>query len=395
MYGVHACHKAAAKGHSGIIQLLYLHKADIDCKDHSAETPLHFAARAGEGKCLAKLIDFKADVRAKDRDFFQPLHYAAYYGHTHCIDRLISCKAHVDAKNRNSCTALHQAVANGQHASVDVLLANNADIHITDAMGETALFWAARRGYHDILLRLIEHNAQIDAKDAHSNTIVHVAARAGQWHTIELILELQHPILQNIPAHSIKALNVEKGNASLGDRATLHDYSKEWVNWMTFQKDVKGDTCLDIASKAQLIVPEPSNVQLPTAQAIAQLQEKATEEAPFVMPPIKYFPSPKESFKVIERSIQLLQGYIWVRKHVSIVVDCFSNYLLSSSTFKFDMEYVVILLAFRCISYRQVLLFFFLFFVLLDSLCFYSYGNVCKSIDYSSSLALLLNWSLH
>jgi ankyrin repeat protein len=88
--GETALHAAIAENHRDIAVLLVNAGADVNARNMSARTPLHFLANSTmDDRRLAELmIDHGADVNAKDKNGQTPLDFAVYSGNTPVADML-------------------------------------------------------------------------------------------------------------------------------------------------------------------------------------------------------------------------------------------------------------------------------------------------------------------
>jgi ankyrin repeat protein len=73
--------EAAYFGHFDICRLLVNKGAQMEAKDVSGDTPLHWAAGSGHLEIVRLLCDHGADIEARNKDEWRPLHYAAHIGH--------------------------------------------------------------------------------------------------------------------------------------------------------------------------------------------------------------------------------------------------------------------------------------------------------------------------
>ena len=108
--------------------------ADVNAKDDSGLTPLHYA----EGKEIAEiLITEGADVNAGGQ--MTPLHYAASVGNKEIAELLIDNGADVNAQSFVGMTPLREAANQGHDSIVELLVAKGADVNLKDSDGRTPL----------------------------------------------------------------------------------------------------------------------------------------------------------------------------------------------------------------------------------------------------------------
>jgi cytohesin len=101
---------AAEFGRKEIAELLIAKGADVNVKDFTDLTLLHFAARKDHHEVAELLIANSADVNAKERRGRTPLHTAAYWGGKEVAALLIAKGADVNAKDKSAATPLGGAI---------------------------------------------------------------------------------------------------------------------------------------------------------------------------------------------------------------------------------------------------------------------------------------------
>ena len=127
-------HEAVETGNIEVVKHHLAAGADVNTKDDSGLTPLHYAG----GKEIAEiLIAEGADVNAGDQ--MTPLHYAASEGHKEVAELLISKGANVDAQSFVGMTPLREAANQGHDSIVELLVTKGADVNLKDSDGRTPL----------------------------------------------------------------------------------------------------------------------------------------------------------------------------------------------------------------------------------------------------------------
>ena len=106
-YGMTCLQTAAQNGHLSICRLLIDKGAQVEAKDNTDWTPLHWAANAGHVEIVRLLCDRGADVEARNRWGRRPLQSAAYHGHISVVKELIEVRnAEINARINGGWTAL-------------------------------------------------------------------------------------------------------------------------------------------------------------------------------------------------------------------------------------------------------------------------------------------------
>jgi hypothetical protein len=121
-------HYAARNGHIEISHLLLQNGAEVNVRSMWGRTPLHYAASQGHIDILHLLVENGADLEAQDDGGERVLYYAAYHRHLPFIQELIS-RYHVDinARRKDGRTALRMARLYG-HTEIITFLQENSSI---------------------------------------------------------------------------------------------------------------------------------------------------------------------------------------------------------------------------------------------------------------------------
>lgn len=93
---------------------------------------------------VKKLIRKGADINAKDNTQWTPLHWASHAGRKEIAELLIMSGVLVNAQEYQGMTPLHIATLLGYEYIVELLLVHGADKHIKDKDEETAEDMAVR-----------------------------------------------------------------------------------------------------------------------------------------------------------------------------------------------------------------------------------------------------------
>lgn len=125
--GTSPLHIAARIGDERIVTLLLeTRRANLNARDYSGATPMHWAAANGHPKVVIDLLERGAQPDATDLSDATPLHDAAWAGHAEVADALLKAGAQVDAVDAHGRTALHAAALLSQPDLVAVLLSAGA-----------------------------------------------------------------------------------------------------------------------------------------------------------------------------------------------------------------------------------------------------------------------------
>ena len=195
-----ALHKAAARGHRDIVELLLSKGASIEAMDQVEDTALHEASSNGHTSTVELLLTKGASVEATDKYKDTPLHKAARYGHPITVELLLTEGASVEAAGKYSNTPLHDAARNGYTRTVELLLAKGALVEAMDNTNSTPLHYASQRGHTSTVEVLLAKGASVQAASNNNETPLHQAARNGHTGAVELLLA---------KGASIEALNID------------------------------------------------------------------------------------------------------------------------------------------------------------------------------------------
>ena len=150
--GKTALHYAARKTSRVAVTINALLKAtniNMDAKNDEGHTPLHVAVKADHTEAVKALLAGGAGVEVTDSSGFTALHLAALHGRAGAVPLLLKSGADVNGKAQGW-TPLHRAAWGGDTATVKALLAGGADVDVRDTNGKTAQQIALQRGHGDI-----------------------------------------------------------------------------------------------------------------------------------------------------------------------------------------------------------------------------------------------------
>ena len=112
---------AAEKGSRVLVATLISEGADVNEKNESQQTPLHYAASSNAGDAAQALLAHGADVDARSESQRTPLHTAAYYNAVDAAKVLLAHGADVNARDEDEDTPLDDAERKG-HDEMETLL---------------------------------------------------------------------------------------------------------------------------------------------------------------------------------------------------------------------------------------------------------------------------------
>ena len=164
--GYTALHYSCRYGHVGIVRTLVKHKANVNARTDSGDTPLTLAARHGHSNIVhAFLSDYQCPVDAKGKDGYTALHYSCRYGNINIVRTLVKHKANVNAITDIGDTTLTLAARHGRDNVVHALLSDSQSlVNAKGQDGYTALHYSCRYNHVDIVRTLVNHKATVNAK---------------------------------------------------------------------------------------------------------------------------------------------------------------------------------------------------------------------------------------
>ncbi|CAF9926152.1 MAG: hypothetical protein ALECFALPRED_003371 [Alectoria fallacina] len=170
-------HWAVSYNHMPVVELLVSQKDfEPDVQDASGWTPLMIAASLRDGDDLIDLLLSKeADVNAKNYSGQTALHFTASKNNLETARKLISHGATARVKDKRGQLPLHRAAAIGSVPMVNLMLENKSPLNASDISGLTALHHAISEGHGDTALLLLKAGAETDKKDVDGNLAIDLA----------------------------------------------------------------------------------------------------------------------------------------------------------------------------------------------------------------------------
>lgn len=163
-------HQAAQAGDIDKVRILISEGADVNVKDQSSNTPLHYVAGGNtplypivlsrQRNVTMRPLANSANFNAKAKDGDTLLESVAYWDRKDVSELLIVKGADVNIKNWVGFTPLHEAVLKGRKEVAKLLIARGANVNAKDNAGRTPLFWAKEKGHTEIVEFLRKHGAE-------------------------------------------------------------------------------------------------------------------------------------------------------------------------------------------------------------------------------------------
>ena len=130
---------------------------EVNQRDETGATALHWAALAGHDHIVKRLINAKADVTvAEAGSGMTPLHGAARWNRLTSAKLLLANGAKIDARDRFGRTPLFDAMVKDRFEMIDLLLGSGADLSARNNEGQTPLEWAIAHRKPKLISYLVE-----------------------------------------------------------------------------------------------------------------------------------------------------------------------------------------------------------------------------------------------
>lgn len=191
-----ALHYAAQKGFPECCEVLM----STDIKDNKVKqlstclkdgkTALMLAAKNGHHKCCEKLAS--NNINAKDKSGATALHYAASGGYEITVSELLAMGANPNTQNRKGSAPVLDAASKKRPGCLKALLAKEVNLGVFDKHGKGVLHHAAEKNAEECLALLLEIPSVLsilDRKDKDSCTALHLAIKREAVQCALLLLE--------------------------------------------------------------------------------------------------------------------------------------------------------------------------------------------------------------
>jgi|GEM_PF-2550995 len=155
--------------------------ADVNFKNKSEYTPLHFASDRGQKEIVDLLLEKGAEVNAVNKYQITPLFNAIEKGYKDIVEILINHGADINFNSPFFGSPLHRAVYMNQPSVVKLLLEKGAAVNAKGPpRGQTPLIEAGLLGRIEEAQILVDHGAAINAADDNGLTALHYSILYGQ-----------------------------------------------------------------------------------------------------------------------------------------------------------------------------------------------------------------------
>ncbi|KAL9063409.1 MAG: hypothetical protein Q9161_009479 [Pseudevernia consocians] len=147
---------ASVREGDDLVDMLLGKEADVNAKNYSGQTALHFTASKNNLETARKLLSHGATARAKDKRGQLPLHRAAAIGSVPMVNLMLENKSPLNASDISGLTALHHAISEGHGDTALVLLKAGAETDKRDVDGNLAIDLAPDKKVRQFILQSAE-----------------------------------------------------------------------------------------------------------------------------------------------------------------------------------------------------------------------------------------------
>lgn len=181
---------ACRKGLTEIVEFMMPYCiSQVDVKEWSGKTPLHFAFHGNHFDIARVLIENGANINIKDSEETTPFQAACRKGYMGLAKLLVKHGANVEAKNQVGFTALHEGCLDGKLNLARFLLDNQANVNAeTTGSRFTPLHIACRDGRWEIVQLLISRGANVFAESTDGETPLHLSCQRNHVNVVWLLV---------------------------------------------------------------------------------------------------------------------------------------------------------------------------------------------------------------
>ena len=167
-------------------------QVEPNSSSHSIEDHLHTllmcAAAHGSVKCARFLItECKANVNKRNFTGFSALHWAAFSGRIECVKLLLDAGALLESQTDDGRTPLHIAASRGHLQFLKFIVSCGADLHAVTSIGWTAVHYALINNQKSVVKYLLDQKVEYDEYDVNMETIDSIVKEYNRTWFNELI----------------------------------------------------------------------------------------------------------------------------------------------------------------------------------------------------------------
>ena len=186
--GYTALHHACERGHLTVAKSLITNNAPIDAPGPRGQTALHLAMQSPPRQSVVMLlIQHKANVNARDVTFQTPLHIGASQGNVAMCNYLLNEGAQLDSREAHSKTPLQLACEAGHYELVQMML-NQSNLNPTNMSFLAAFFAAVEYGHVQIAESFFPRGLKLRELRKDSYKPITIAAKGGGLAMVELMI---------------------------------------------------------------------------------------------------------------------------------------------------------------------------------------------------------------
>ena len=180
---------ACNNGHLKCIALLCQYGANLQAKDESLQTPLHYAVQKNQINACRWILDKYPELRFTDF-FSQLLHIASANRSLRICQWLLDLRIDVDSRNDLGQTGLMIAAREGHFNLCSWFMAHGSDIGAIDCEERTCMHYAAMNGHSAIISLLAKEGLPPGHPDAKGEMPIHAACSKGHLEAVKTLLGL-------------------------------------------------------------------------------------------------------------------------------------------------------------------------------------------------------------
>jgi len=178
---------AVLGGHEDIVEMLLVHKADVNRATLQNGTAAHIAGWKGTPNILELLEKYGADFRQRTSTGWYPIHCAAAHGNEAGLRWLLTHGAFIDAVTAAGETPLHLVAKHGLDHTAKLLLDSKAAIDIKTIKGFTPLHVAAQSGNDNVVMLLVMYGADQSVLTLDGETALQLAESASRNSSAQIL----------------------------------------------------------------------------------------------------------------------------------------------------------------------------------------------------------------